>query len=68
MQMNTYGSSKPTATLGLLWKRFQYWRAMRKLARIVWHKDQAERLYAEANKLMGRSVQAPLPLFDRECR
>lgn len=64
--MNTYRSSKPTATLGLLWRRFQYWRAMRKLSRIVWHKDQAERLFAEANRLMGRNVQAPLPLFDRD--
>lgn len=52
--------------LGLLWKRFQYWRAMRMYARVVWHKDQAEKLFAEANRLMGRNVQPPMPLFDRD--
>lgn len=64
--MNTFRSNRLTATPALLWRRFQYWRAMRKLSRIVWHKDQAERLYAEANRLMGRNVQAPLPLFDHD--
>lgn len=69
--MSSYRSSGLTPTLALLWKRFQYWRAMRMLSRIVWHKDRAERLFAEANRLMGKSVQAPLPLFphhDREGR
>ena len=47
-----------------LWRRFQYWRAMRMYARVVWHKREAERLYAKANRLTGRNVAPPMPLFD----
>lgn len=52
--------------LGTLWRRFQYWRAMKMFARITWHKDEAERLYATANRLIGRNVQQAMPLFDRD--
>lgn len=27
-------------------------------------RDEGERLYAKANRLMGRNVQPPMPLFD----
>ena len=49
-----------------LWKRFQYWRAMRMLSRVVWHKNEAARLYATANRLIGRNVLPPMPLFDHQ--
>jgi len=47
-----------------LWRRFQYWRAMRMYARIARLRDEGERLYAKANRLMGRNVQPPMTLFD----
>lgn len=62
--MNTFKSKPLGAVLGLAWRRFQYWRAMRMYARIVRLRSEAETLYAKANKLMGRNVQAPMPLFD----
>lgn len=33
-------------------------------ARIARLRDEGERLYAKANRLMGRNVQPPMPLFD----
>lgn len=44
--------------------QLQYWRAMRMYARIARLRDEGERLYAKANRLMGRNVQPPMPLFD----
>ena len=64
--MNTYRSNRLTATPALLWRRFQYWRAMRLYGRVVRLRDQAETLFARANRLMGRNVQPPMPLFDRD--
>lgn len=64
--MNTYRSKPLGAALGLAWRRFQYWRAMRMYAQVVRLKDRAERLFAKANRLIGRNVQAPMPLFDRD--
>lgn len=54
--------------LATLWRRYQHWRAMRMLRRVVRLKDEAERLYATANQLLKRNVRSPLPLFDREPR
>jgi len=64
--MNTYRSNRLTATPALLWRRFQCWRAMRLYGRVVRLRDQAETLFARANRLMGRNVQPPMPLFDRD--
>lgn len=64
--MSIYKSNRLTATPALLWRRFQYWRAMRMLSRVVALKHEAERLFARANKLMGRHIRPPMPLFDHD--
>ncbi len=66
--MNTWRSNALTKTPHGLWRRFQHWRAMRMYARVVWHRREAERLLARANRLIGRNVEPPMPLFDREGR
>lgn len=64
--MNTSQSNGLTRMLALQFRRFQHWRAMRMYARISRLKDEAEWLYEKANRLIGRNVQHPMPLFDRD--
>ena len=49
----------------LLWRRFQHWRAMRMYARVIELAAEAEALTAKADRLIGKNVRAPMPLFDR---
>jgi len=65
MPMSTSQSNAVTKLPALLWRRFQYWRAMRIYRRVAAMKIQVERLYAKANRLIGKNVQPPMPLFDR---
>lgn len=64
--MNTYESKEPTKGPMRLWRRFQYWRGMRIYARIARMAVRARLLKAEADKLIGRNVRPPMPLFDRD--
>ena len=63
--MNTSKSNGLIKLPATLWRRFQYWRGMRIYRRIVLMAQEAERLEAKANRLVGRNVQQPMPLFDR---
>lgn len=64
--MNTYGSRPCTSGPRVLWRRFQIWRAMRKYARIIELRTEAEVLKIEADMLMRENAQPPMPLFDRD--
>lgn len=48
-----------------LFRKFQYWRAMRMYRRVVALHREAEALVAEADRLIGQNVKPPMPLFDR---
>lgn len=62
--MNIWGSSGLTRMPHRLWRRFQYWRGMRKLARVQRLKAEAEREFDEGCRLIGRNVKPPMPLWD----
>ncbi len=64
--MNIYESKPSTRGLGALWRRFQIWRAMRKYARIIELRTEAEVLKIEADMLIRENSIPPAgPLFDR---
>jgi hypothetical protein len=48
-----------------LWRRVQYWRAMRIYARAVRLAVKARWLTRKADRLIGKNVRPPMPLFDR---
>lgn len=47
-----------------LWRRFQYWRALRIYARAQAMAREAERLVAIADRLIGENIKPPMPLMD----
>jgi hypothetical protein len=47
-----------------LWRRFQHWRAMRLYARVNAMPEEARRLTARADRMIGKNVKPPMPLFD----
>lgn len=49
-----------------LWRRFNHWRAMRLYARVRRMPEQAAELTAMADRLIGKNVRPPMPLFDRD--
>jgi len=59
LQSNTLGKAPMN-----LWRRFQCWRAMRIYARVKRMPFLAEHLTAKADRLIGRNVRPPMPLFD----
>ena len=63
--MSISQSNKPPRPLSGPWKRFQLWRAQRMYARIPKLKDEAQRLFHEANRLVRMHSRPPPPLFDR---
>jgi len=64
--MNTYQSSALIKAPMRLWRRFQLWRAMRIYTRVVLMGEEAIRLAAKADRLIGKNVKPPMPLFDHD--
>lgn len=63
--MNTSQSWTLTKVPMRLWRRFQHWRAMRMYARVHAMARESEALAAKADRLIGKNVKPPMPLFDR---
>jgi len=57
-------SSGLGARLATLWRRFQYWRGMRIYVRLQRMELDALELKARADRMIGRNVRPPMPLFD----
>lgn len=49
-----------------LWRRFNHWRAMRIYAQVRRMPHRAAALTAKADRLIGKNVRPPMPLFDRD--
>jgi len=64
--MNTLRSSALIKAPMRLWREFQHWRAMRIYARVIAMGPEAEALTAKADRLIGKNVKPPMPLFDRD--
>lgn len=64
--MNTSQSSARIKAPWRLWRRFQYWRGMRIYARIERWAVKAQILRPKADKLIGKNVRPPMPLFPDE--
>lgn len=64
--MNTARSSRLTATPMRLWRRFNHWRAMRLYARVRRMPHLAAAMTAKADRLIGKNVRPPMPLFDHD--
>lgn len=48
-----------------LWRRLNHWRAMRLYAQVERMPERAAELTAKADRLIGKNVRSPMPLFDR---
>lgn len=62
--MNTSQSNGLTAMPMRLWRRFNHWRAMRIYAQVRRMPHRAAALTAKADRLIGKNVRPPMPLFD----
>lgn len=49
-----------------LWRRFNHWRAMRIYSQVRRMPHRAAELTAKADRLIGKNVRPPMPLFDRD--
>lgn len=49
-----------------LWRRLNHWRAMRLYAQVRRMPHRAAALTAKADRLIGKNIRPPMPLFDRD--
>lgn len=49
-----------------LWRRFNHWRAMRLYAQVRRMPHRAAAMTAKADRLIGKNVRPPMPLFDHD--
>lgn len=66
--MNTSQSSARIKAPWRLWRRFQYWRAMRIYARLARWARKSPALKLKADRLIGKNVEPPMPLWQHADR